>query len=161
MSTHTPLPSAWVERLFFRFGAIWGVQKVAAMFPPESHGEVLTLWADQLGRFAGESIREALQSLTDSGREWPPSLSEFIAACQQAAVARRQHAPAALLDIPRAAPEVVAEQLADIERIAAAVKPRKGREWARKILDRAASGENVPICVRQMAERALDLEVTA
>jgi hypothetical protein len=159
--SHQPLPHAWVERLFARFSATWGAQRLATMFPVDSHADVKALWAEQLGRFEPETLRAALQSLTDSGREWPPTLPEFIAACQQAAVARRQHAPAALLDIPRASPEVAAEQLANVERIASAVKPRKGREWAQKILDRAASGENVPICVRQMAERALDLEVTA
>ena len=159
--SHQPLPLAWVERLFARFSATWGAQKLAAMFPVDSHAEVKALWGEQLGRYQPETLRAAMQAMTDSGREWPPSLAEFVAACNQAAVARRQHAPAALLDAPRAAPEVVAEQLAAVERLAATAKPRKGREWAQKILDRASSGENVPICVRQMAERALGAEVAA
>lgn len=152
--SHQPLPLAWVERLFGRFSAVWGAQKLAAMFPADQHAEVKAVWAQQLGRFAPESIAAALQAMTDSGREWPPSLAEFVAACNQAAVARRQHAPAALLDAPRASPQVVAEQMAAVERIAQA-RPKRGREWAQRILDRAAAGEPTPIAIRQMAERAL------
>ena len=161
MSTPTPLPPAWVERLFFRFGAIWGVQKVAAMFPAEQHEEVKAVWGEQLGRFQAESIRAALQSMTDSGREWPPSLSEFVAACNQAAIARRQHAPAALLEAPRPSPEVVAQQLERVEQIAATAKPRAGREWADRLLARHAAGEQIALSLLMMARAAIGEEVAA
>jgi len=161
MSTPTPLPPAWVERLFFRFGAIWGVQKIAAMFPAEQHEEVKAVWGEQLGRFQAESIRAALQSMTDSGREWPPSLAEFVAACNQAAIARRQHAPAALLEAPRPSPEVVAQQLERVEQMAATVKPRAGREWAHRLLARHAAGEQIALSLLTMARAAIGEEVTA
>jgi hypothetical protein len=158
MSTHAPLPPAWVERILSRFGAIWGAQKVAAMFPAETHDEVRSVWAGNLGRFEPQTIAAALQAVTDSGREWPPSLSEFVKACQESAVSRRAHAPAALLDAPRAAPEVAAQHLAAVERQVASAKPRAGRDWAHRILARAAAGKSVPIAVRQAAERAVGAE---
>ncbi len=153
-----PLPLAWVERLFARFSATWGAQKLAAMFPVADHDDVKSVWAAQLGRFEPPTIVAALQAMTDSGREWPPSLSEFVKACQEAAISRRAHAPAALLDARRASPEVAAQHLAAVERQVAAVKPKHGREWAHRILARAAAGESVPIAVRTMAERAVGAE---
>jgi hypothetical protein len=74
------LPLSWIETLFARFSAAWGAQKVGVMFPSESHDEVKTLWAAQLARFEPETLRHALQAAIDSGREWPPTLPEFIEA---------------------------------------------------------------------------------
>lgn len=150
---------AWADRLFARFSGIWGAQKLGAMFPGETHDDVRALWASQLGRFAPESVGAALQTMTDAGREWPPSLSEFVAACNQAAIARQQHAPAALLDAPRPSPEVVAQQLAKVERIASAVKPMAGREWAHRLLARHAAGEAIALSLLVMARAAIGEEV--
>ena len=83
-SQHQPLPASWVDRLFARFSAAWGFQKTGVMFPVESHEAVRALWAEQLGRFQPESIRAALQAEIDSGREWPPTLPEFLHLCIQA-----------------------------------------------------------------------------
>lgn len=88
MSTHHPLPAAWVERLFARFAATWGVQRLGATFPVETHVETKRIWAEQLGRFEGETIARAVQAETDSGREWPPSLAEFVESCRQASLGR-------------------------------------------------------------------------
>lgn len=159
--SHQPLPPAWVERLFARFSATWGAQKLASMFPADQHDDVKALWGAQLGRFAPESITAALQAMTDAGREWPPSLSEFVAACNQAAIARQQHAPAALLEAPRPSPEVVAQQLAKVERIASAAKPRPGREWADRLLARHAAGEAIALSLLVMARAAVGEEVSA
>jgi len=151
--SHQPLPASWVDRLFGRFSATWGVQKMGAMFPTETHDEVRGVWAEQLGRFAPESIRAALQSATDSGREWPPSLSEFVEACRQASVARQQHAPVKLLDTPRTSAD---EAHANVERIRSLMhNPKPGREWAYHLLARGERGETVPMAVRQMAEKAI------
>lgn len=148
-----PLPASWVDRLFGRFSATWGVQKMGAMFPTETHDEVRGVWAEQLGRFAPESIRAALQSVTDSGREWPPSLSEFVEACRQASVARQQHAPVKLLDLPRTSAD---QAHANVERIRSLMhNPKPGREWAYKVLSHAERGDTVPMAVRQMAEKAI------
>lgn len=153
--SHQPLPASWVDRLFGRFSATWGVQKMGAMFPTETHDEVRGVWAEQLGRFAPESIRAALQSVTDSGREWPPSLSEFVEACRQASVARQQHAPVKLLDLPRTSADQAHANVDRIKSLMQVNKPKPGREWAYKILSRAERGDTVPMAVRQMAEKAI------
>jgi hypothetical protein len=84
------LPNTWVEALFARFRAVWGAQKVTATYRP-SDGDDLqdwaedlhNLWATQLARFNGPTLKAALQAAIDSGREWPPTLPEFKALCQQ------------------------------------------------------------------------------
>jgi len=82
------LPAPWVDRLFARFVAIYGTQKVGAMWLDASMNEVKSVWADQLGRFAPESIAGALQRLVDSSSAWPPTLPEFVELCRQASLGR-------------------------------------------------------------------------
>lgn len=78
----SPLPSAWVERLFDRFKVAFGVQKVGAMWQGMDAAEVMSGWGAQLGRFPPEALSRALQAVIDSGREWPPTLPEFVAICR-------------------------------------------------------------------------------
>lgn len=93
----TPLPPAWVDRLFARMVAIYGVQKVGAMWQGAEAGpgerdaamaSIKALWGEQLGRFKPESIAGALQRLVDSGDEWPPTLPAFVKLCREAAQER-------------------------------------------------------------------------
>lgn len=93
--TKSASPTPFADRLFARFGAIYGVQKVGAMFSdasakPEERdrriAQVRVLWEAQLSRFdervRGEIIGKALQALVDRGDEWPPTLPQFIAICK-------------------------------------------------------------------------------
>lgn len=148
------LPISWIDRLFARFTATWGVQKMGSMYPAETHDDVRVVWGEQLGRYEPETLRLALQSVTDSGREWPPSLSEFLEACRVAALSRRQHAPAQMLDVART-PQ--GEALENLKRVGELVgkQPKPGREWAHKILARRERGESVPMAVYDLAKRAL------
>jgi hypothetical protein len=75
--------------LFERFGAAFGAQKVGAMWPIEKHEQMRALWAEQLGRFAPDTLRAACQAVIDSGMEWPPTLPEFVELCRQSAVGRQ------------------------------------------------------------------------
>ena len=92
---NSPLPSHWVDEIFKRFSITWGAQKARAMFSaPEGMGDatdwaedVHKLWSQQLAGFSGRVLRDALQQQIDAGREWPPTLPEFRAAC----LAVRQH----------------------------------------------------------------------
>ena len=77
-----PLPPAWVERLFDRFKVAFGVQKVGAMWQGMEPAEVMAGWGAQLGRFPPDALARALQAVIDSGREWPPTLPEFVAICR-------------------------------------------------------------------------------
>lgn len=129
------LPLSWIETLFARFSAAWGAQKIGAMFPADSHDDVKSLWADQLGRFEPETLRHALQAAIDTGKEWPPSLPEFVAVCQRSAVERKAHAPAVALPMPKASPDVVAKAL---DGIGAVDKSRDMLRWARHPKSRKA-----------------------
>lgn len=82
-------PLALVERLFDRFIGAFGAQKFGAMWDGvEERESVMHMWADQLSRFHQQTVGAALQSVIDSGREWPPTLPEFVALCRDAAITR-------------------------------------------------------------------------
>lgn len=157
MSPHA-LPLHWVERMFARFGAIWGQQKLAAMFPIEQHDEVKRVWSDQLGRFSGDTIGRAIQQQIDSGREWPPSLSEFVECCRLTAVARAQHSPAVMLPAPEINREATAAEREVAQQIVRTAKAKPGREWAEKLLARRDAGEQLSPAVVAMAQNALALQ---
>lgn len=157
--SHQPLPRAWVDRIFARFLGAYGVSKLAAMWPEDQHDAVKEAWAEQLGRFQPESIRLALQGLIDSGREWPPTLPEFVEQCRLCALGRVAHARAEMLPAPKRDPEVMQDRLREIEGMTKSAKPKPGREWAQRIIARVKSGEAVPIAVHQMALRAIGAEV--
>ena len=152
-----PLPSAWVDRLFSRFVAMYGSQKVGAMWADADRDEVKGVWADALGRYTGETIAAAVRGLIDSGSQWPPTLPEFSEACRVAAVNRRDQT------LALAAPggtvttrEEAAEILAKIG-YSAPAKPRVDpKAWAHRVLARAAAGdETLALESIRMAERAI------
>lgn len=157
MSSHEPLPSAWVDRLFSRFVAMYGSQKVGAMWADSDRDEVKAVWAEALGRFAGQTIAAAVRGLIDSGSQWPPTLPEFSEACRVAAVNRRDQA------LALAAPggtvttrEEAAEILAKIGYQAPAKPKVDPKAWAHRVLARAAAGdESLALESIRMAERAL------
>ncbi len=152
--SHQPLPLAWVDKLFARFSATFGAQKVGAMFPRETHDEVRQLWSEQLGRFEPETLRCAVQAMIDSRLDWPPTLSEFVGMCQRAAIERRQHANVVMLPLPRANPEVVERE---VQAAAAVLTNRKpDRRWAERLIARHEAGEKLPLAVLSMARAALE-----
>lgn len=81
---HTPLKTdtSKAGRVFDKLGSIFGVQKMGSMWPPSDIKEVKADWNVQLDRFSWRTLSLALQSVVDSGREWPPSLSEFVRICR-------------------------------------------------------------------------------
>lgn len=135
----TSLPDAWIERLFARFAATWGAQRLGAMFPAEVHDQTRRVWAEQLGRFEGATIARAVQAATDSGRDWPPTLAEFVELCRQAALSCRQSDGLPALPAPR--PDVDSgESLGRLANAIAAVRgaPRDPLRWAREPKSHAA-----------------------
>lgn len=76
-------PQRWVDRLFERFTAIFGAQKVAGMWAGAPIAVVKQTWAEQLGRLDPDMVRFGLQRCVDNGLEWPPTLPEFVALCRQ------------------------------------------------------------------------------
>lgn len=87
----------WVDKLLDKLVAIYGSQKVQAMWAGANMDEVKRLWGAQLAQYRAESIALALQRLVDSGSEWPPTLPQFVTLCREAAQERatsRQALPA-------------------------------------------------------------------
>lgn len=82
-------PERLAERLFSRLVAMYGAQKIGAMWADADMAEVKGTWGRALAKFDPRSIGDALEALLASGREWPPTLPEFAALCRQASIARR------------------------------------------------------------------------
>ncbi len=128
MSSQPSLPANFVDRLFARFAAIYGSQKVGTMFADmdaESIAEAKALWGRQLGRFEAASIGGALQRLIDGGVGWPPTLPEFVELCRQAAVGRQQAQRYDALPAPgnaRTDAETAKRKVAELMRSLAAAK---------------------------------------
>lgn len=153
-----PSPLAMAERLFARFAAMYGSQKVGAMWADADLDAVKGTWAAAISRYEPHSIAAAVAELLDSGREWPPTLPEFVELCRRGALHRRQsQAPA--LPAPGGTHTTREEAAAILQRIGAAdVLDSSGRDpkaWARKILSRMAAGEHVPPAVQTMAKAGL------
>lgn len=144
---------ALVERLFSRFVAYYGSQKVGAMWADADVQEVKAVWARALMKFDPKSIGGALDRLIESGREWPPTLPEFVELCRQSAIGRQQHAPAVLLQMPRSSPDVANRHVKAAASALASKKP--SREWASRLLARHEAGEHFSISVLNMARAAL------
>lgn len=78
-SPHRPIPSAWVDSLFTRMGALYGA-KFADMWGSSDIAAVKGLWAQELGKLTKEELANGVQKLMD--HEWPPSLPAFIKLCK-------------------------------------------------------------------------------
>lgn len=141
-----------VDRLFSRFTAIYGSQKVAGMWGDADIAEVKQVWMQRLSQFQIASIGGAVDRLVESGREWPPTLPEFVELCRQSAIGRANASQAALLPAPRSSPESAGRFVAEV---AEKIKPRApSRAWAGKIIARHRAGEPVPTAVLNMARAA-------
>ena len=157
MSNSEPLPRAWLDRLFARFSAMYGTQKVMAMWADSDLDEVKTVWAEALGKYSGESIAGAVRIQIDSGSPWPPTLPEFSEACRVSAVNRRDTAIALPAPAGKAISlEEAAETLAKIGYQAPAKPKVDPKAWAHRVLARAAAGEEtLALESIRMAERAI------
>lgn len=90
----------WATKLFTEFMAIYGSQKVAAMWADTDVEAVKALWESQIRRQSiAPGIAKALQHLIDSGSAWPPTLPEFVKMC--ADFTRHE----ALMSLPGPAPD--------------------------------------------------------
>lgn len=55
--------------------------------------ELRAVWGEQLGRFVGEDIRDALEIVPKAYQHYPPTLPEFVELCSDARRARAQTTP--------------------------------------------------------------------
>jgi len=125
-------PTPWADRLFARFAALYGNQKLASTWPVEGAAEVRQAWEEQLRRFSPEVLRRAIQALIDAAGEWPPTLPQFVGMCRE--FNRPEQAPAAAA-LPAPTPSEAAQASQAIDRIAAGMaKPPAWDflDWAKR-----------------------------
>jgi hypothetical protein len=80
-STSTsPLPEAWVERLFERMLLDYG-KKFGDQWADSKMDVLIAHWARELAGYTGAEIKRGLDAL--STREWPPTLPEFKKLCRR------------------------------------------------------------------------------
>lgn len=116
-SQQNALPPHLVDRLFDRLTAIYGAQRVGAMWHGANIADVKAIWGGQLGRFQPQTIAAGLQRLVDGGDGWPPTLPEFVEVCRQAALGRQQAQDVAALPAPGGAFTDAETAKANIDRL--------------------------------------------
>jgi DNA polymerase III delta prime subunit len=149
-----PLPSEWVDRLFSRFGAMYGAQW-AEKWRGFDVDEVKKVWAEDLGSFSGEQIKRAL----DHARKncsFPPSCPEFASLCRQF---RGDQSNVLYLAAPVSKmPPHIVEQLRDFanRKTVGHVKQKEydPRGWAKRIL---LNPKDYPFYSQQLAREAMGL----
>jgi len=156
-SQRPALSPAVVERLFARFMAIYGAQKVATAWGNVDVAERNSTWGAALGRFDVHVLADACNDLAMNGTSWPPTLPEFVDVCE-----RREQRPGhkLALPVPSRSKEALrqgAERMAEFKATVTVGKRRAdGRDWARRVLERAErkDGALAPMTI-QFAKEAL------
>lgn len=81
------IPDAWVDKLFARLAAIYGSQKIGAMWIDADMAEVKVAWGQALAKYPPAALGAALLELPETGGAWPPTLPEFVTLVREAAEA--------------------------------------------------------------------------
>ena len=118
--------------------------------------ELVSVWADTLASYELTDMKLALDSLRYSNPEWPPTAFEFANLCKEAMRGRVQTVPKLPSIRYR---EVAPEVLAAIHELTKDPINRKRdpKDWARKILQREAAGERMPVYALSSAREVLGL----
>lgn len=145
------LPSAWTDKIFAKLSLAYG-RDFIGRWEGIDLSDVKTDWSHELSGFDAhpEAIAYALANLPQK----PPTVIEFRA------IARRAPLPdVPRLEAPKADPAKVAAEIAKQVDLKAAFAPKvDGREWARRIVDRAAAGDRIRPITLRFAREALGLE---
>jgi hypothetical protein len=104
------LPPEWVERIFATMLAHFG-NRLADMWRDTNIADVKNVWGERLGGFIDKPwcIKYALDCL--DGRQWPPTLPEFMAD------ARRAPAPTVVAIEHKLTPEQIERNKARLKAI--------------------------------------------
>jgi hypothetical protein len=73
------LPDEWVERIFERIAAVYGVQKTSSMWSGVDPKQVKRAWGQALGKYPRDALAAAVQAMPEECGQWPPTLTEFVA----------------------------------------------------------------------------------
>lgn len=132
------------DRLFAKFTRMYGQQKVSSVWNDPSiigsgpdvdtrralhAASIREEWERQMDRFPLQVLGLAVDAVMDSGKDWPPTLPEFVALCRQ--YRRAESEAYVALNAPRN-PEIAA---AGVQAVASAVSSvlgdRDAIRWAR------------------------------
>jgi hypothetical protein len=141
------LPIRTVERLFDRLTTTYGTE-FTNVWKGLNMNAVKTTWAHELSFYADrlKDIAWALENLPDRA----PNLIQFKNLCRQAPSIEQKQLPPPEINCERMKAEL--EKLTDIH-IKAADKDKK--EWARRLVQRAANGERITSINLRFAKMAL------
>lgn len=144
-----------IDRLFARFIAIYGAQKMATAWGNGDAHERALVWHETLCKFPMSVVGDALRDLAEHGTGWPPTLPEFVQLVRDK-VPPAAHRPA--LPVPDRRQADIAAGAAKLDALKTSVSGKKDpRAWAHKILQRHADGDTslAPISI-QFARVALN-----
>jgi len=81
LSTSRQVPLSWVESLFARMQAMYG-NKFLDMWRDTNIDQVKALWAEEMSKLTDAELKRGFTALM--GREWPPTLPEYVKLCRPA-----------------------------------------------------------------------------
>lgn len=79
MTDLTPIPEAWIEKLFHKMLLEYG-KKFTDQWGMVDTGEMIKHWSRELAGYSGDEVRKGVEAL--SSRAWPPTLPEFKTMCR-------------------------------------------------------------------------------
>lgn len=119
--------------------------------------EVQSLWAAELSAYEATDIKSALAAMGHAYQDYPPTLYQFRQLCRDACRARSQSArKVEYVRYGGPSPEV----LAAIHELTSdpAKRKRDPKDWARRVLQREADGEKLPLIAVRYAREALGIK---
>lgn len=148
LHNETEQPQHPIDRLFKRmalvYGAAWDRSLGSAPL-----ADVKTSWGYELSGFASEEGLKAMAWALDNLPARCPNVIEFRELCRRSPLPQLER-----LEAPKAAPAVVAEQIARQSGLKQVINQQRtdGKEWARRIMKRFEDGERVSPTVLAMAK---------
>ena len=142
------LPSQWVDRIFDRLTASYGVE-FSGKYKGLAPADVKTAWAEELAGF--ERVPEVIAHVLGNLPDKAPNAPAFRNLCMSAP----RKADALRIDAPKADPERVAAELAKLNVAKQAVSRVDHKAWARAHIARHEAGERVRPIALQYAREAL------
>lgn len=143
-------PQHPIDRLFKRmavvYGAAWDRSLGAAPL-----ADVKTSWGYELSGFASEEGLKAIAWALDNLPARCPNVIEFRELCRRSPLPQFER-----LEAPKAAPAIVAEQIARQSGLKQVINQAclDSKEWARRIVNRYENGERISPTVLAMAKSA-------
>lgn len=142
------LPVKAIDRLFERMAATYGAQW-SRMWATVPIADVKSAWAHELSGYTNrlDALAWALENLP----ERCPNVIEFRNLCRQAPVPEAPRLPE-----PQADPQRLAAELARLGEVRRNLPDAPGgKDWARRLIDRAKAGDRINRTALKFAQQAI------